>query len=101
MIRLAIILFLFETCIDGQAEELGRFSCVLTNDNVFSSYDYTALFHNVQISEADMTKGYLILTVDGPNHVNDQHLPVSGNLAFDIEDKVDEGMMPGQNLHGQ
>ena len=48
-----------------------------------------------------MTKGYLILTVDGPNYVNDQHIPLSGNQAADIEDKVEEGMTPGQYLHGQ
>ena len=48
-----------------------------------------------------MSKGYLILTVDGSNCVNDQQLLVSGNLATDIEDKVEQGMMPGKNLQGQ
>ena len=48
-----------------------------------------------------MSKGYLILTVDGPNYVNDQQLLVSGNLATDIEDKVEQGMTPGKNLQGQ
>ena len=60
----------------------------------------TTLFYNLLISEADMTKAYLILAVDGPNDVNDQQLPVSGNLASDIEDKVEEGMRLGQNLQG-
>lgn len=36
-----------------------------------------------------MKKGYLIITVDGPNYANDQQLPVPGNVASDIEEKIE------------
>ena len=47
-----------------------------------------------------MPNGYLIITVDGPNCANDQQLPVPGNLGTDIEDNVEESIMPRQNLDG-
>ena len=48
-----------------------------------------------------MKKANLILTVDGPNDVNDQQLLVSRNLGTDIEDKAEDCMMPGHNVNGQ
>ena len=48
-----------------------------------------------------MPRGYLILAVDGSDFINDQQFPVSGNLANDMEDKVEEVMMPEQNVHGE